>query len=204
MSDHPSLKMKPEKRAALFAAATREFTEHGFEQASLNRIIGEVEMSKSSFYHYFGNKSELFQQIMQQTLAPLSAIVMRFEPETLDARNYWPDFMSAVGTVSDMLQNAPEIISVGRMFYRNLDDDDGMCAKMMELPLAFTTRLLERGQTLGVIRRDLPSSLLISSVMALGMAIDRWELKNFETLDAAEFSRLNEKVMEMFMRILAP
>ncbi len=204
MSDHPCVKMKPEKRSALFAAATREFTEHGFEQASLNRIISEVGMSKSSFYHYFASKRELFEQIMVHAFAPLSAIAARFNPQTLSANSFWPELMNKLETASEIAQDAPEIISAGHMFYRNLDDADGLCTKMMELPLALITGLLEHGQKLGVIRKDLPLPLLISSVMALGMAIDRWGLENFEKLDSAELSRLNEKLLDMFMRILAP
>ncbi len=204
MSDHPSLKMKPEKRSALFAAATHEFTEHGFEQASLNRIIGKVGMSKSSFYHYFANKSELFEQIMRQTFAPLNAIAAEFNPEALTAQNFWPDLLSSMETASEMARKAPEIISVGRMFYRNLDGGDGLCAEMMGLANELITRLIKHGQALGVIRKDLPLSLLIQSTLGLGIAIDRWGVEVFESLDSAELSRLNEKLLDMFVRILAP
>ena len=161
-------------------------------------------MSKSSFYHYFASKSDLFEQIMEQAFAPFSAIMAQFEPEALSAQSFWPDLLQMTGIASDMVQNAPEIISVWRMFYRNLDDADRLCAKMMELPLSLTTRLLQHGQTLGLIRQDLPLSLLISSVMALGMALDRWVMENFATLDGAEISRLNEKGLDLFKRILAP
>ncbi|VAW23600.1 Transcriptional regulator, AcrR family [hydrothermal vent metagenome] len=204
MSDHPSMKMKPEKRSALFAAAAHEFTEHGFERASLNRIISTLKMSKSSFYHYFASKSDLFQQIMVQAFAPLNAVAARFEPQELNANNFWPELLHMAEIASAMAQEAPEIISAGRMFYRNLDDEDGLCAKMMEFPLALTTRLLEHGQKLGVIRHDLPLPLLISSVMALGMALDRWGLENFTTLDGAEISRLNEQGVDLFKRVLTP
>ncbi len=204
MSDHPCVKMKAEKRAALFAAATREFTEHGFEQASLNRIIGEVGMSKGSFYHYFANKSELFEQIMRQTFAPLSAIAAEFNPEALSEHSFWPDLLTIMEIASDMAQNAPEIISVGRMFYRNLDGGDGLCAEMMEMAYELITRLIKHGQALGMIRQDLPLSLLIQSTLGLGVAIDRWGVEVFETLDGAEVLRLNEKMLDMFIRILAP
>ncbi|NOR61733.1 MAG: TetR family transcriptional regulator [Rhodobacteraceae bacterium] len=204
MQPHPSLKMKPERRDKLFAAATREFSELGFEQASLNRIIGDVGMSKSSFYHYFANKTELFQQIFAQTLAPLAQIANAFEPETLTKESFWPAILSASEGSSEMIINQPEIFDVGRMFHRNLNEPSGICTAMMEAPLALVSRLLEHGKVIGTIRDDLPTSLLIEAAMGMGMAIDRWAIEHIENYSKAEFDAFNEKAMGMFIKVLAP
>ena len=204
MEPHPSRKMKLERRAALFKAATHEFTQLGFEQASLNRIIGKVGMSKSSFYHYFTNKTELFQQIIEQTLEPLSKIGSAIEPETLTKDTFWPAILASTKGVNLMTQDNPEVFEVGRMFHRNLHQPNGLCEDMMTGPIALVTRVLEHGKVIGTIRDDLPSSLLLSSVMALGMAMDRWALDNIESLPAEEFAAFPEKAVKMFIRVLAP
>lgn len=204
MDAHPSHKMKPDRRDSLFVAATQEFTEFGFEQASLNRIIGTVGMSKSSFYHYFANKTELFQQILLQTLEPLTEIGQHFEPESLTAENFWAVITQTSETSAALFMEHPEIFNVGRMFHRNLNEPSGICAGMMEGPMALVTRVLERGKVLAVVRDDLPSSLLLDGVMGLGMAIDRWAADNTEHYTATEFAAFNRKAVDMIMRILAP
>ncbi len=204
MDAHRSTTMKPERRAALFKEATREFTALGFEQASLNRIIAEVGMSKSSFYHYFANKTELFQQIMLQTMAPFAEISDDFEPERLTRDTFWPAILGASSALTSVVQNLPDIYDVGRMFHRNLYDPNGICQGLMEAPLALIMRLLEHGKVIGVIRVDLPTSLLLDSVLALAMTVDRWALENYENLSVAELETFQGKIVDMFMRILAP
>jgi len=204
MQPHPSNKMKPERREKLFAAATREFTEHGFEQASLNRIIAEVGMSKSSFYHYFSNKTELFKQIMAHSLAPLTKIAEAFQPELLTADTFWPVILSTSQRSSVLFANQPEIFNVGRMFHRNLNEPNGICKAMMAAPLALLTRILEHGKVIGTIRDDLPTSLLIEAAMGLGIAIDRWAIEHITHYSAAEIDAFQEKVIGMFISLLEP
>lgn len=204
MDQHPSLKMKSERRDALFAAATQEFTEFGFEQASLNRIISKVGMSKSSFYHYFPNKTGLFEQIFHQTFAPFAKIISNFEPEMLEKDTFWPVICEAFQSTGAMMEKHPQIFNVGRMFHRSLHEPSSICEGMMEVPIAFTTRLIEHGKVIGAIRNDLPTSLLRESVLALGMAVDRWAVEYTEGYSVAEFSAFNTKVLSMFMSILTP
>lgn len=71
MSEHPSHKLPNDKRIRLFQVSSGEFVSFGFKQASLNRIISEVGMSKSSFYHYFANKEDLFRQTLEYVLKPV-------------------------------------------------------------------------------------------------------------------------------------
>jgi AcrR family transcriptional regulator len=201
---HPALKMKPARREKLFAAATREFTGHGFEQASLNRIIAEVGMSKSSFYHYFANKTELFQQIILQTVAPLAKMVEAFRPEDLTRETFWPGILALSKASNVLYVNQPEIFNVGRMFHRNLHAPSGICDEMMRAPLALLTRLLEHGKVIGAIRDDLPTSLLIETAMGMGIALDRWAVDNTEHYSKAEFEAFTEKIVSLFIRLLAP
>jgi len=204
MEPHPSLKMKPARRQLLFAAATRAFTAHGFEQASLNRIIGEIGMSKSSFYHYFANKTELFQQIVHQAVAPFAEMIEGFTPEKLSKDRFWPAIMAITNISTDLLQSHPEVFQVGRMFHRNLHQPNGICEDLMVGPMRLLTRTLEHGKVIGAIRDDLPSSLLLDGVVALGMATDRWVLLHTEQYTPEEFEVLNSKILGMFIRILAP
>src|SRR5579884_931866 len=50
-------KMPREKRERLLHVAAQEFATHGFEGASLNRILEEAQLGKSSAYYYFEDKA---------------------------------------------------------------------------------------------------------------------------------------------------
>lgn len=204
MTKHSSSKMNPQIKAKLFEVATAEFTDHGFEQASLNRIIGSIGMSKSSFYHFFANKTDLFQQILEQTLAPMQAIALAFDLDSLNAENYWPSIIGSSKHASSLVIEAPQLIEVGRMFFRNKDSAEHACADLMTGTIGFVSQLLDRGQNLGAIRDDIPPNLLINIVMALGMEVDRYGFENMADFDAEQIDAYNEMAFGLFMRLLQP
>ncbi|HEX8725928.1 MAG TPA: helix-turn-helix domain-containing protein, partial [Gemmatimonadaceae bacterium] len=58
--------LDPDKQERLFEAAADEFSDHGFEGASLNRIIDRAGMSKGSLYYYFNDKSDLYATVVER------------------------------------------------------------------------------------------------------------------------------------------
>lgn len=204
VTKHSSSKMNPQIRTKLFEVATAEFADHGFDQASLNRIIGSIGMSKSSFYHFFANKTELFQQIFEQTLEPIQALVQAFDFNTLTAENYWPSIMTVSEAASSMATEAPQVMAIGRMFHKNRNGPDGICETMMTGPMEMLNQLLVRGQEVGAVRKDIPPELLLNLVMALGMEVDRWGLEHIDNFDPDEIIQFHEMALGVFMRLLLP
>jgi len=206
MSDHPSSRLPEDRRAALFRTAAEEFAAHGFRQASLNRIIRQVGMSKSSFYHFFANKHDLFRQTLDSALVPLLAVHGQADVERLTRETLWPELMRMVGELSQKVAGTPEMVTVGRMFYRCLENPAER--HLIEADLgAFTDwmlALLKRGQALGLFRDDLPETLLMDCMMALGMAIDRWMLNHWDATSDAERLALNARAFDLFQRLLDP
>jgi len=203
---HPSLKMQPTKRAQLFDVAIREFVTHGFSHASLNRIISEIRMSKSSFYHYFANKTELFQQIIEQGLEPFSDLMGGFDLGALNAETFWPSIMGAGENIAAMFVDSPQLILLGRMFWKSRENikEEGLTSDFIDSMQNFLVGFLQRGQELNVVRSDLPDSFLINSVMSLGMSMDQWVLENFHLIPQDEFEEFNRKSLDMFIRLLSP
>lgn len=198
--------MPADRRARLFAVATEEFATFGFSQASLNRIIGKVGMSKSSFYHYFGNKTDLFKQTLDQALAPLTTAREAFDLEFLSAETFWPIMRQMMREMTEMLNQSPEMVMVGRMFYRSYDnpDEQEMTRDVMNQASDWLGDLMARGQDLGRLRKDLPQEFLIEMLMALGMAMDRWILGHWEDLSDGERLELNDQGFDLFLRMLEP
>lgn len=58
------LNLPDEKRQAVVNAAIDEFSEYGFEAASINRIVANSGISKGSFYQYFEDKLDVFRYLL--------------------------------------------------------------------------------------------------------------------------------------------
>lgn len=56
------------RREALLAAAVQEFSERGYEGASMSAIVARAGGSKQTLYSYFPSKEELFIEAMEQTI----------------------------------------------------------------------------------------------------------------------------------------
>lgn len=67
-----------DKRARVLDESLAEFAEHGYAQASVNRIVGRLGIAKGSLFQYFGSKEGLFRHLftkaVEEIKAPLKAI----------------------------------------------------------------------------------------------------------------------------------
>jgi len=199
-----SNRLSQEKRLRLFQVAAEEFATFGFARASLNRIIGELGMSKSSFYHYFENKTDLFKQTLNQALDPFNAAQMTFDLAALTRDTFWTAMQQMTREMTEMLNASPEMVLVGRMFYRSYDDpsEQALTKNIMAVSVAWLASLIERGQVLGLLRKDLPESFVLDLLMAMGMAMDRWVLGHWEDLSDDARLLLNDQAFDLFRRVL--
>ena len=204
VTKHPSQKLSAEKRADLFAVASGEFAAHGFAKSSLNRIISQVGMSKSSFYHYFSNKADLFQQTLENAIEPFLAARDSFDLNALTADTFWSVMESQTREMAVAANQSPELVMIGRMFYRSFDnpEEQALTKDFMEQSTLWLVELIRRGQTLGLLRTDMHENLLFDAFMTVSMAMERWILANWENLSDAERLELSDKSFDMFKRVL--
>lgn len=62
---------KTEAHGKITAAAVREFTEYGFENASMRRIASEAGLTVGALYRHFPNKEEMFAALVEPTISEL-------------------------------------------------------------------------------------------------------------------------------------
>src|SRR5438874_13565385 len=84
--------MEQEKRERLLEVAAQEFARYGFEDASINRILDRVQMSKGAAYYYFEDKVDLFFTVVQYCNERLNLIDQEIDPATLTSETFWPTF----------------------------------------------------------------------------------------------------------------
>ncbi|KUN10254.1 TetR family transcriptional regulator [Streptomyces yokosukanensis] len=70
-------------KARIFDAAVAEFARHGIAGARIDRIATEAKANKQLIYAYFGNKAELFAQVLGRCMVDLAAAVP-VDPDDID------------------------------------------------------------------------------------------------------------------------
>lgn len=70
-----------ERQEEIIRVSIREFANHDFDSASLNRIINNLEVAKGSFYRYFDNKTDLYIFLIDYTIKKQLDYITDFEAE---------------------------------------------------------------------------------------------------------------------------
>jgi TetR/AcrR family transcriptional regulator len=99
-------------KAAILAAATSEFAEHGFGGARVDAIADRARINKRMLYHYWGDKEALYLAVLEKTYADIRSAEVALDlthraPEAalrelvLFTWHYFlehPEFLSLLGT----------------------------------------------------------------------------------------------------------
>jgi len=194
------------RRDRLFQSAAEEFAEHGYDAASLNRIIAKAGIGKSSLYYYFEDKADLFTTIVERAVAMLIKEIGGFDPDRLTSENYWDELERLCRAVTELSARNAWYVRLGRLFYqlRGNRREGAATDRAFRAARGWIQTLVERGQELGVVRTDLPTSLLVDGTLGLGEAIDRWFMKHWDDFGEEERIRLASEQLALFRRLLSP
>ena len=141
---------------------------------------------------------------------PLGPPVQRPEltamPEALDAAAFWPEIEALLSRVVAAMSADPWYLQLGRMFYalRGRPAESGPTERAIQVAQSWLGAVIARGRRLGVVRDDLPESLLVESAMGLGEALDRWTVAHWDEIGAEERLVLAARQMDLLKRLLAP
>jgi AcrR family transcriptional regulator len=199
-------KLDAERQKRLFESAAQEFAAHGFDGASLNRILEKSGMSKSSLYYYFDDKADLFTTMIERSMTVLIKEIGGFDPEALDAETFWSTFEELYRRAIAVVDRHAWLVQFGGMFYRLRNDprQGSATGRLFQVVRKWVTLIIERGQALGVVRTDLPQSLLIDSMMSLLESLDRWVVTHWNQLEQTEKDAMPQKHIALFRNLISP
>lgn len=206
MARRSFLDLPEERRLLVLRTAATEFAAHGYDSASLNRIIELCGMSKSSFYYYFEDKAELFRVLIERGTSRLAVDLEFPEPESLAEGDFWLGVERIFGRVVAVGLEQPWYFAVANVFYQapSIGNTQPAVAKVLAASGEWVERALAAGQTVGAVRTDVPFDLLTEAVFALLQALDRWSVRNFETFSAGELRDAAATQADFLRRMLAP
>ncbi len=196
-------------KAAILAAATREFMEKGFGGARIDAIAAHARINKRMLYHYYGGKEALYVAVLEQTYTAIRSAEARLdlkhrEPEaalrelvafTFSYFLEHPEFLSLLGTENMMrakfLRRSERIAAVNSPLIEELRD------------------VLERGAKAGVFRQDANPLDVYLTMAAMGFFYlsNRWTLSTVFRRDLVakqETARWGEHIGDVVLGYLRP
>lgn len=199
-------KLAPEKRERLMDVAAQEFARYGFEEASVNRILEAVQMSKGAAYYYFEDKVDLFFTVVQHCNERLKLIDLELDLAALTAETFWPTFAELHR--QPLLRSFEQpwlfatVRAAGRLSPATLEREP--LATLAKQIVMWVMAIVNRGQELGVIRTDIPGEMIFAWLQALDDASDHWLVANWEYLDRESIQRVSDQTVDAMRRTLAP
>ena len=177
-----------EKKDSILRSAAREFSEHGFEQASLNRLLTDAGLSKGAFYYYFEDKADLFITVVRAKL-PLEQWLHESQllrSESPDA--FWDALAALESRKYNYLGSYPKVVRLTDVL-SNLNSShctNSAFASYREERRVEHTRVFEHGRQIDAIRSDLPPPLVLNLWLGTTRSLSEWILEDWQALSQIE------------------
>lgn len=165
-------RLAAEKRAVLLEAATREFSTRGYEAASLNEILAAADLGKSSYYYYFSDKEDLFATVVEDLWDRVARESEEPSLSGLTRRTFWPALEAWAERSVRVMANHPELVPLGRQIQVIWAQPQGRVRELIARVHAQTRAVLEQGQKLGCVRKDIDLDWLVAITRAADQAVD--------------------------------
>lgn len=167
-------------RDQIFRAALREFSREGYSGARVDRIAARSKCNIRMVYHHFGNKEQLYRQVLEEVYDDIRAKEQSLKLETLDPLE---GMVKLLDFSFDHFRNNPDFVAL-------LNNENLMRGRFVlkskhitELtsPLRHAIEvLLERGQASGVFPHDVDPIQIYVTIASLSW----FHLSNAYTLSA--------------------
>ncbi len=198
-------KLPADQQQVILRAALDEFAAHGFSAASLNRIIDAARISKGSMYYYFDGKEELYAHVARVELGRLFESAGPFPvPTARDPDAFWSTLEDYYRRIMSALATSPKLAALARdWLLASARPTLQQGQKEMEGALVpWFEQAIAAGQRARAVRKDVPASLLIAVVFAMGQAMDTWLLT--QELETTNIRKVVRMFIGIIRRALAP
>ena len=150
---------RSDKRAQILDAALEVFSRKGVFATRIADIASEAGIAYGLVYHYFKNKEEVLNTIFEVRWARVTELLERAEKEGSDSadrlRRVADVFLSAY-------QRRPQVVELLLLEFTRMSKYlEPTQIDAIGRAFAVVTRILERGQTEGELRADIPPGLLM-------------------------------------------
>ena len=184
-------------RQRIVAGARRHFLAQGFRGVTMDDLAAELGMSKKTFYAHFASKIELVEAVMRDKFAEVETELLALESP------HEPDFASLLHAMLATLQR--QTAEIQPAFLRDIRTEAPdlfhlVEEKRAELIERHFGKLFREGRRTGMIRKDIPSWLIIEIMLAATRAlVNPQRLLELELTPKAAFSAIISVMLEGVM-----
>ena len=198
-------KLPEEKRERILEAAAKEFVAHGYEGASMNRMLAKAGISKGAAYYYFDDKADLYATAVLHYSEDLLA-GSSFDPTRLTAENYWDAIAAIYRHQFTSYTEQPWVFGLAKAGGALSAEmmTEGPLADLFEQAQFVLVQILRRGRELSLVRNDLSEELLLSLVIAADDAHDRWLITHWSELSQTDLESAAVRMTNILQRLLSP
>jgi TetR/AcrR family transcriptional regulator len=151
-----------EHEQKLFSAALQEFSDGGYDKASINRILEKAGMSKGQFYHHFKNKEGLYLALIGVLIGRKRAFLQNIMQATTGQNDIYAIFQARMTYELAFAREHPAMNGFGESLEREKGND--IYAKASEqFSLSnddLLNALIEMAYNKGDFRSDIPLSFI--------------------------------------------
>ncbi|BDQ39071.1 TetR family transcriptional regulator [Pseudodesulfovibrio nedwellii] len=151
-----------EKRERVLNEATSEFAEHGYHQASINRIVKRLGIAKGSLFKYFGNKQGLFEYLFGHAINQFKQPLKHIRETTSD-KDFFERIEKSLLAGVDFIQAHPHIyrIYLKMLFQENFPMRDKFLSEVRRGSTKYLRPLVTAAMKSGELRNDLDPDMVV-------------------------------------------
>jgi len=191
-------KQKNDKQSAIFDAACRVIMAKGYHKARMADIAREAGISYGLVYHYFRNKSDLFDALIREWWRGLDDLMDNLVKQPLSVEK---KLSGITDYFLDQYENRPELVHIfitelSRSSVNLTPDRLNQFKKLMSR----TQGIMEEAQKSGFLRSDLkPRYLTFFFLGAVEALLSTMVLENQKLKSENHKKRLTQAVLAMFL-----
>jgi TetR/AcrR family transcriptional regulator len=196
------LNLPSEKQERVLKAALGEFSDKGYQQASINAMVSVSGIAKGSLYQYFKDKKSLFLYIFDFAIGMVRRTLLKVKEDTRE-ENFFVRLEKSLLAGVDFVHRHPRVygLYLKILFDQHMPRRQELLQAVRQFAAEYLKSLVRQGQARGELRGDLPQGAVIFLLDAL---LDRF-LQAFAVpffdvtlgLDRANLEEVKERVGEL-------
>lgn len=190
------LNLSAEKRALIEAVALAEFVEHGYDNASINRMVAAAGIAKGSFYQYFEDKQDvlahLITQVQQAKIEYMSPVL-----RNPDQHDFFTVMRELYRSGLAFAKANPLAAQVANQFLQNKTHPvyNAIYADRLEAAKEYYHGLLEMGIAQGDVRPDIDRSFVVHTLITLNVSIIEYYFEEVQG-GVMDITQLDDRLMD--------
>jgi TetR/AcrR family transcriptional regulator len=162
------LNLSPEKQERILAAALGEFSDKGYEQASVNTMVSASGIAKGSIYQYFKDKKALFLYIFDFAIGMVRRTLLAVKEDTRE-EDFFVRLEKSLLAGVDFIHRHPRVygLYLKILFDQHVPRRQELLRAVRQFAAEYLGSLVRQGQARGELRAELPPGAVIFLLDAL-------------------------------------